>query len=935
MLVLHANRELEMTFNKLIETMGAKIAWNGRFVAIDNQLILEGTVRSLFFQFDTKKVSTNLIELPDEEDKVIEVSKHSRLQDLLNMILYAFGKWGTLKGLHVEQDYAQLNQLFAKILRAYYIEPAFQRDNFRFYKEGMRITYEEVLEIALQSEEKPEEAPEEWEEEAQGLWHKLIWKNRERVFKKVETTLIERQKDRIGHNFYLVGYQCPKCSEKLHMAVYPVGKELRIETEEKGVFMARAYTCNKCNCFYTPRPDRLLSEGYIYEMAFGDDTKAYEDYLELLGRQGERTANFKFNEYEAARSQRLQDEAAGGQADMDHPVSPQEALRQMEYYSQRMDSLPEDVFQRFTHRIEDGFYPDIAVAKHERKIQEQIKKRRGNQTHTDAPKPKGTVTGRSALSGRPAQFADISKNQEDAEYMVSVDDPMEDQSDALRPDIAGRRTQQTDMQAGQEPISGQEAQLSEAANKDFGSNKHAGSAEERVSFSPQGEKYHARIGVWERLSDRQRAELERQIQNDASMDEQERQALLRPIEQAKQKKRAADITKKVDGCQDRNYAQIHKVLEEVDQAEVSEEVKRPLLERLRGLLKRRGTEEVRQMMEKLPQRLDRAGYKELERKLKGYEDVDLSPYQETLRQKREEAEKQEISNMVKRARKVSRGDYVSLMARLEAQEFADENVAPYMEKIQEKLKEMDEQLLDEICGSVQQMDFDEAAAAYEQIAQESFLPELKGNALEMLSRRLEKIRTDECELLVHKLQEEMQESIQENPRHHFYPARKVMLKTAEPEETRVIDRALASYAGGRGLYEYPIMVADTSRNQSGKEGMILTPENLFYSTRLSAYGIPISSIDSINASTGLLNRKITLEEKNGAKHKLPYVVGTDEMKDWAEILEDFIQYLQEKPASRKLTYLAKEKHDTICCFRCGCVYQSGDVCPDCGYKMNH
>ena len=52
------------------------------------------------------------------------------------------------------------------------------------------------------------------------------------------------------------------------------------------------------------------------------------------------------------------------------------------------------------------------------------------------------------------------------------------------------------------------------------------------------------------------------------------------------------------------------------------------------------------------------------------------------------------------------------------------------------------------------------------------------------------------------------------------------------------------------------------------------------------------------------------------------------------ILEEFIRYLQEKPASRKLKYLAKETHDTICCFRCGYVYQERDVCPECGYKKN-
>ncbi len=254
--------------------------------------------------------------------------------------------------------------------------------------------------------------------------------------------------------------------------------------------------------------------------------------------------------------------------------------------------------------------------------------------------------------------------------------------------------------------------------------------------------------------------------------------------------------------------------------------------------------------------------------------------------------------------------------------------------IQEKVRQMDEDRIQELLDKADQMDFNSMASVYEQLDAESFLPELKNDALEMISKRLEKIRTDECELLVHKLQDEMDRRLKENARHHFYPARKVMLKRAEPEETRVFDCAMDAYAGGRSRFEYPVFMADTSRNRSGREGMILTPENLFYSTRLNAFQIPVSAIESVEASTGLLNRRITLEEADGTKHKLPYAVTPGEMQDWAEILEEFIHYLQEKPASRKLPYLAKETHDTICCYRCGYIYRERDVCPECGYKKN-
>ena len=81
------------------------------------------------------------------------------------------------------------------------------------------------------------------------------------------------------------------------MVIYPVGEENVIETEEGKVRIARAYTCDQCNSFYTPRPEKLLVEGDVYELLFERDKKAYEDYLELLGKNGARTSNYKFNEF--------------------------------------------------------------------------------------------------------------------------------------------------------------------------------------------------------------------------------------------------------------------------------------------------------------------------------------------------------------------------------------------------------------------------------------------------------------------------------------------------------------------------------------------------------------------------------------------------------------------------------------------------------------
>jgi len=162
----------------------------------------------------------------------------------------------------------------------------------------------------------------------------------------------------------------------------------------------------------------------------------------------------------------------------------------------------------------------------------------------------------------------------------------------------------------------------------------------------------------------------------------------------------------------------------------------------------------------------------------------------------------------------------------------------------------------------------------------------------------------------------------------------VMLKKAELGETAAIDAALAAYANERSMFEYPVFSVDTSRNCNGREGMILTPEHLFFRTMMSAYVLDIEDIRRIHSQNSFFSTGLSVELGDGTRMKIPYAVEKKELVAWGNCLEEFIRYLQEKPESRKLPYLSQEKHDTICCFRCGFTYKGGNVCPKCGYKMN-
>lgn len=448
------------------------------------------------------------------------------------------------------------------------------------------------------------------------------------------------------------------------------------------------------------------------------------------------------------------------------------------------------------------------------------------------------------------------------------------------------------------------------------------------------EKFHARIGVLDRLSEMQKKALVRDIRNDRFLSEPQKEELYFPIQDYECQQRMSRIDAELRDAKAANYAHICKMMQDVSKEELFEKTRQVVLERLRGLRMQYGSQEVKQIMEQSPAHVERAEYQELMEKLAPYEDIDFAEYKEPLRKMRETLEIKEISNLLTQSPKKSRRDYTKLLLRIEEQDFARENAAPYVEQILDWIAESDKARLNQLLLHVGTMDFETAASLYEMIAEESFLPHLRKGALAVISRRLEEISLGECGILVRMLKKSMDGVIADYPQHYFYPAEEILKKAPVPEEKKRIDAAAATYAEKRGMFEYPLLVVDTSKERNGRDGMLLTPEHLFYSTRLSGYRIKMPAIRSVHVSSGLLNHKsLIVEEAGGIRHKIPYAVQTDELQSWAEVLGQFIRQLQTRPVSEKLTYDALEANHANCCDRCGCVYPEGTVCPECGRKQ--
>ncbi len=895
MIVLKANEELKSVFGRMVKTMGVNVVWTGRFVILNNFLIMAGNVRSLIFNFDNRKVNTNVIELPDREEDAEPIGNNEILTNVLNMTLYAFGKWGTIKGLKVEQDYNQLDELFQAILKDIKVTPGFRDDYFRFYKEKIQMTYEEVVEAAIEEGKRKAQEAKSDEEEAQaekglGLWHKICWKVEQCNFSMSELSAYEKHAARLGNNFYRAPLHCPKCSEKLFMVVYPEGEENPVETEEGKVYLARSYTCNTCNVFYTPRPGKLLQEGDVYTLNFDGDRDAYEDYRKLLGKTGQRTTNYHFNEYEWERGKTRD------------PETIEEACANLE-------EMTEEELLELDGKLQEDFFPPEKAKPYRKRIQNLLRKFEQKKEKD----PKGAEENNAPKEHFQSQEKNRNQNGKISDSnLVSKDG--NSRNEELRR-AKGERQNRPDDANGAARRAGEPHKESHAGDEVW-------------------EKYQARMQVLDRMSPRQLQDLRRQLQSEKSLSSDEKKEFGAQIDMAEARREEEGIRQKIRDCEGKSYSVLTRLEADVAKAKTSEAAKGELLEQIREMKRVRGQQEASQLLASMPANMTRNQYRAFRDKLAQYEEVDLSSYEDELEARGRQAEKAELDAMARRLAKSDRKGLMNMLQQLK-EGFSQEYAAPIKAQIEERIRKLDEAAIEKICPDIFSMSFDEAAEAYEKIEGGPFLPEIKTNTLGMIDKRLTKIKMDECALLVEKLRGDLKGRIKDMERLHFYEARKVMHGDWEEDEAKLAARAMNTYAADRSRYEYPILICDSSAKKNGREGFLLTPDHIFYNSAFNSEKIPIRGVYGVEGNTGLLNRGIYIKRGNGIKTKIPGGIPAKELDVFGKILDGFVSYLQEKPESRSISYLAKEQHEIKCCYRCGYTYQGGTVCPKCGNQANH
>ena len=931
MLLLKTNPELKIVFTKLIGTVKASVTWKDVFAVKNNKLILVGEIRSLIFDFESRTVSTNIVDLSLENKKIDTIPSDALINNMLNIILYAFGKWGAIGGLTVEKDYAALNVLFRNVFCPIGVETEYGNEKLRFFKNGIQITYEDVLQDAMELLKSEGKVPDEEEgmelaedeenmgnsdkedrtvaaafmqgdeEYELGLWHSMCWKKENCTFEKSQQSENDTAKARLGNNFYITGYQCPKCGEKLYMAVYPVDKELLIETEEARVYMARAYTCNTCNLFYTPRPGKLIQEGDVYSLKFDEDRIAYEDYFEILGKRAEKTINPRFNEYEYERKKAGMD---GQQEQTQQPVVEQKTQEENVQTDSPDTEDKTTVNQELSQKRD--FVKDT--------LAENVEKEKTQETGVVAVKTK--------------------LNAKTTEELKSILKNMKEREEVGATSIAGSGDLGTLRKMEVTP-----AEYIETV--------------ENVLVEKLTAKYEARMGALDNLSLRQLSDLRKQLKEEDILPEEQKERYIKKLDNMLYRAEEKALEQKVELGKNKTYEELNRMIEEVENRECPEELKEETIKKLKRIRTDRAQREVEHLIQNIPLHLDRKQLAVYLDKIEQYKEVDLTPYRKRLEERKDMAEKEEIADFVKRGGKKDRVALWTLYEQLQKQDYKKENKDPFLEKIYEKIRKMDEEEIDRICPSIASLSFREGLEAYKEISEGMFLPEIKTNALEMIDRRLIKLKTDESVHLMRKLKHEMEEKLTNINGFYFYDAREETRQeksqeSAYREEERELTsdgsegkhhsamrRATDGYAAAREPYEYPIIVGDITKSGSGKEGFVLTPDHLFYRTLLSAGVVNIVDIEKVEESRSIFGKGIYLWRFTGKKVKLPHPVSKEESGLFGQIMNEFVGYLQERPDSRSIEYLAKEKHDVKCCYRCGFNYKGGNVCPKCGSKMNN
>lgn len=997
MVYIKANNEIIKVYQSVITSKKERVEWNGDIVIRKNAMILVGRLRSMYFELSSRRVYSDIEEFSLDPAKAFEIKDNILLTNIINMMLYPFVKWGAIKGINVEKDYMVLAALFSQIFKEIDVQTYFTKTSMKFFNDEIQITFEDAMEKCIEHIEEQREDrefleklegsiedkdtgknileddggseiykgytkdgrivninPERGIRTKAGLWHSIRWIIGSYDFKKEKFDEEYANSHRIGNNFYMVPYKCPKCGEFLHMVVFPSGKEYVIDTEEGKVYIARAYTCDNCKTFYTPSPDRLLKEGDIYILDFDNDEYAARDYALLLGRKGAKTANCHFNVY---------------QSDYKRELSRGE--KRLSEVCQDIEHLANYELETLITKMDEGFFSDYekekfyATIEQELEYREKIRKKKINEIRKEAEerrKLEASLRAKEAENNKYDGDDNISDNIKDvlqvyqniSEYYNFLEAAVNEQEEK-------NKVSERDYGVEDNTNSGLNLEDGLQKNKAESDNKKDGSNLGKSDIA--GENITAGDGCYdENISDGTKKDilnggLENSIESGedrvVSNNDGEKDNYAANSENGIEKEKAGDNTGTVEqrfneGGTDKvircpslydvlidmgrtaKYSEIIEYIKKVKRSEGEEQKKLHCLDVLTKMCKTAAKKEVEYIVSHLPENINFDRYKRTKEKLMTYMEIDVSPYIKIVDTKRDKVEFDELNKLVEGVDRNNRNELLDVMEKIKNGEYEKRNSDRFVEGLRKRVYAMDEAKLRGICPNPEYITFDEGLKAIKEIEEGIFLPELKSNMLQLIDKKLTALKTEECELLVRKLKRELDGKISNTSKIHFYDIRKMRDGESNDKESSFVKVAISTYAYAAEKYEYPIIICDSSLFGSGKDGFIVTPDHIFYKGLIKSGSVDVKKINGIFSKK---NGLVMIHMEKGCI-KMPCTLSKNDEKNLAEVLTSFVNYLKLKPESRSIKYMSKQEHKVKCCYRCGHIFRDGNICPKCGSSYN-
>ncbi len=987
MVWIKANPKLEQTYRKIIESMKADVKWEGIFIIKNNSMILPGEINSLIFDFEYRKVYSNIIDIPETAEDLFDVGERKLLINILNMILYIFGKWKVLPSLKVGQDYMQIDSLLKNILKEINIDSYYSPSSVKFVGNGLQIVFEDVIVAAVdrikQLEAEAENSVEDEEEEgSQGLWHDIKWKISSAQFDKRNVTKVMSAANRIGNNFYMTSYVCPECENNLHMIVYPDNKEFCIDAEDGRVYLARAYCCPECCKFYTSRPEKLLVEGDIYVLDFDDDKTAAEDYRKLIGAHAKKTSNSNFNLYEADYMNRANSKS-----------------KDLSYVRVHLNEFSDEELERIRMMMDEGFYDERAVERFLAIIEQELAYRKSlkRKSEKDLDDEEEEIEENSAGEDIEGNGIGISGDANDtlkdgdsyAKEGINVSDKVKNRGIFKKERNASKDSSKE--KAGRKVFGGlgrskekskasvtKDKSVTDSVDAESTKKSEAGGyfAEdsEKEKFNTVGMSAKKKIrkeGITDRNLnikspvDNEKANSDKGAASNQDIDSDEsvinnlnnvnsimpnedidnsfindediensRNGINGNSEISSENSAITvkDFEKKLAGSAGKKYSDIAALLREVENSNLEDDEKEKISVKLRKSLREKGNKELDYIVLHLPQNDSKDRYKRVKEKIKSYSDIDTSRYEDIVDKYIDKAEIAELNSIVNKVKLTDRKALISTIENIKSLGFEKRNTQQYTDKLHDKIVEIDNETVSKICPDLYNLSVETGTRAMKEIEAADILPEIKSNMLELIDKRLTKMKSDECEQLVEKFKKNLTGSLKDNSRIHFYDVRKMQSEDNKDAESLIVRKALSTYAILIGKYEYPVVICDSSLSGNGKQGFIITPDHIFYKGFLKSGAVDVMNIEKISIDKAKGGKGICIFQSSGANYKLPCILNSKDEESFAEIIDEFVNYLKSKPQSRSIEYLSQEKHTVKCCYRCGHKFAAGNICPKCGSR---